>query len=132
MRNVPPYGRVPPCSTIPLRIAPIPCSRMPKCSVRPYQSPGNALVEYSGGTNDGSPSIVVLLLSARSAEPPHSYGRTGAIALLTSPEALRVAIPLASALNSGSAAVQPSGRVRSEEHTSELQSREKLVCRLLL
>src|SRR5690606_9381820 len=26
----------------------------------------------------------------------------------------------------------PNGRVRSEEHTSELQSRENLVCRLLL
>src|SRR5690606_40140221 len=26
----------------------------------------------------------------------------------------------------------PSGRTRSEEHTSELQSRENLVCRLLL
>src|SRR5690606_41383743 len=26
----------------------------------------------------------------------------------------------------------PSGEFRSEEHTSELQSREKLVCRLLL
>src|SRR6266511_5605599 len=26
----------------------------------------------------------------------------------------------------------PPGRCRSEEHTSELQSREKLVCRLLL
>src|SRR5690606_42043852 len=29
-------------------------------------------------------------------------------------------------------AVDPSGRERSEEHTSELQSRENLVCRLLL
>src|SRR5690606_40927200 len=28
--------------------------------------------------------------------------------------------------------IQPAGGVRSEEHTSELQSREKLVCRLLL
>src|SRR5690606_41826684 len=32
----------------------------------------------------------------------------------------------------GMEAVQPGGIVRSEEHTSELQSREKLVCRLLL
>src|SRR5438874_6609724 len=28
--------------------------------------------------------------------------------------------------------VQPPGRLRSEEHTSELQSRRDLVCRLLL
>src|SRR2546422_2994781 len=32
----------------------------------------------------------------------------------------------------GSAAVNMSGRARSEEHTSELQSRLHLVCRLLL
>ena len=31
----------------------MPCSRMPKCRVRPYQSPGKDFVEYSGGTNDG-------------------------------------------------------------------------------
>src|SRR5690606_40586242 len=31
-----------------------------------------------------------------------------------------------------SAYCRPSQKVRSEEHTSELQSREKLVCRLLL
>ena len=86
----------------------MPCSRMPKCSVRPYSSPGNALVAYSAGTNDGSPFIVVLLLSARSAEPPHSSGSTGASASSTLPEAARVAMPLASAGNSGSASVQPS------------------------
>ena len=38
------------------------CSRMPKCSVRPYGSPGNIRVWCSGGMNDGSPFIVVLLL----------------------------------------------------------------------
>ena len=78
----------------------MPCSRMPKCSVRPYQSPGNALVACSGGMNDGSPSIVVLLLSARSAEPPHSSGSTGAERLqhvagrLAGGHALRVGLEL--------------------------------------
>ena len=47
----------------------------------------------SSGMKDGSPFIVVLLHSARSAEPPHSSGRTGREALSTSPEALRVAMP---------------------------------------
>ena len=75
----------------------MPCSRMPKCSVRPYSSPGNSLVAYSGGTNDGSPFIVVLLLSARSAEPPHSSGSTGASASSTLPDAARVAMPFGSA-----------------------------------
>src|SRR5437764_451682 len=117
-RNVPPCGGGPPWSAIPWRIAPMPCSRMPKCRVRPSQSPGKDVVEYSGGTNDGSPSIVVLLLSARSAEPPHSSGSAGAIALITSPDAFRVAIPLLSALNAGSASIHPPGRVREASRSN--------------
>ena len=50
------------------------CSRMPKCSVRPYGPPLHILVWWAAGMKLGSPSIVVLLLSARSAEPPHSSG----------------------------------------------------------
>ena len=84
-------------------IEPMACSRMPKCRTRPYSSPGNSLVACSAGTNDGSPFGVVLLDSARSAEPPHSSGSTGAIAVSTSPEALRVATPLGSASKVGSA-----------------------------
>src|SRR3712207_8610769 len=34
--------------------------------------------------------------------------------------------------SAGSGAAQPTGAARSEEHTSELQSRQYLVCRLLL
>ena len=71
------------------------CSRMPKCSVRPYWSPANSCVERSAGRKDGSPFIVVLFEPARSAEPPHSSGSTGASALSTSPEAARVATRLA-------------------------------------
>ena len=87
------------------------CSRMPKCSVRPYSLPGNILVWWSLGMKDGSPFIVVRLLSARSAEPPHSSGSTGPIALSTSPEALRVAMPLASGGKLGSALSQPVGQL---------------------
>src|SRR5438876_3290500 len=141
-------------------MAPMPCSRMPKCRVRPYGLPGHIAVWWLAGMKDGSPAIVVRLLSARSAEPPHSSGSTCARAVRIVPEALRVAMPLASAGNSGSALVQPSGRrrtairsnsalrsglalahsernalfdrMRSEEHTSELQSPVHLVCRPLL
>ena len=38
---MPPYGRVPPCTLMPFMIEPMACSRMPKCSVRPYGLPGN-------------------------------------------------------------------------------------------
>ena len=67
--------------------------RMPKCSTRPYGPPGNILLCRSGGRKLGSPSGVVLLDSARSAEPPHNSGSLGAIAVSTSPDALRVAMP---------------------------------------
>ena len=83
------------------------CSRMPKCRVRPYALPGNISVWCSAGMNDGSPFIVVLLLPARSAEPPHSSGSTGARAFSTSPEALRVAMPLASGREGRQRPVQP-------------------------
>ena len=86
------------------------CSRIPKCSVRPYGPPFQCAVSTPAGRNDGSPAMVVLLDSARSAEPPQSSGSTGASALSTSPEALRVATPLASAGNTGNASANPSGR----------------------
>src|SRR6202012_1144783 len=112
VRNVPPYTLVPPCSAMPFMIAPMPCSRMPKCRVRPYLLPGNIFDSRSCGRKDGSPFIVVSLLPARSAEPPRSWGSGVASALSPPPDALRVATPLGSALNSGSALAQPSGRAR--------------------
>ena len=54
------------------------------------------------------PSGVVLLDSARSAEPPHSSGSVGAIAVRISPEALRVATPFGSASYVGRWSAQPS------------------------
>jgi len=57
----------------------MPCSRMPE--VAGSARTGCPATSPSGGwpgMNDGSPSIVVRLLSARSAEPPHSFGQLGA------------------------------------------------------
>src|SRR5690606_40859409 len=42
------------------------------------------------------------------------------------------ALPLVPHQRHGARALAPAPRDRSEEHTSELQSRENLVCRLLL
>ena len=86
---------------IPFRMEPIACSRMPKCRVRPYGLPGNSRDCRSAGRKLGSPSMVVLLDSARSAEPPHSSGSFGASAVSTLPEAARVATPLASGCPAG-------------------------------
>ena len=94
MRNVPEKARVWLLITMPLTIAAAACSRMPKCSTRPYGEPVHFSVERFSGMKDGAESIVVLLEPARSAEPPHSSGKVSAIALMTCPEALRVAMAL--------------------------------------
>ncbi len=70
------------------------------------------------GPNEGWPSMVVLLLSARSAEPPQSSGSTSASALSTSPEALRVETPFASGSQLGSAFSQPTGSERPISRSS--------------
>ena len=61
------------------------------------------MVERSCGMNDGTSSMVVLLEPARSADPPQSSGRLAATALMTLPDATRVATPLGSASKVGSA-----------------------------
>src|SRR3954453_6839458 len=91
---------------------------MPTGGVGPHAPPCQSLVCRSDGMKDGSPSIVVLLLSARSAEPPQSSGSTGASALSTVPDALRVAMPLGSGSKVGSASVQPSGSCRPLSRSS--------------
>src|SRR3712207_7542532 len=48
------------------------------------------------------------------------------------PHALKPAGPTAAEDAAGEDALRPRCRCRSEEHTSELQSRQYLVCRLLL
>ena len=76
---------------MPLTIAAAACSRMPKCRTRPYGSAENFLVVRLDGLKEFADSIVVLFDPARSAEPPHSSGKVSAIALMTLPEAARVA-----------------------------------------
>ncbi len=56
---------------------------------------------------------MVLFDSARSAEPPHSSGSTGARAVSTLPDVRLVPVPLGSAGNDGSAASHPSGSSRA-------------------
>ena len=68
------------------------CSRIPKCITRPY---GLApAIWLDAGKKEVPASIVVLLLSARSAEPPQNSGKFFAIAAITFPEAALVAISL--------------------------------------
>src|SRR6476646_8797869 len=111
--NVPPYALVGPCSTIPDRIAPIACSRIPKCRVRPYGVAFQWAVFAAAGPNESTPFIVVLFDSARSADPPHSSGNTGARAVSTAPDAARVETPFGSTGQDGNASVQPSGSSRA-------------------
>ena len=62
-----------------------------------------------GGSKSPSPSSAVYVDGSRSAEPPISAGRRGAMAFITLPEATRVAMPLASAGKTGMSASQPAG-----------------------
>ena len=82
---------------------------MPKCSTRPYQSAVKSSVEIDGGPNDFTSLMVVLLLPARSAEPPHNSGSFGATSLSTWPNAARVASGLEPGSQYVRSASQPSG-----------------------
>ena len=85
-------------------------SRTPQRTLRP---PGVAAC-WSGAS-----LIRVLFDGARSAEPPISVGMCGATALMTLPEAARVAT-LSSVVNTGRSASQPSGRVRDQASSHDL------------
>ena len=69
---------------------------------------------------DGSPFIVVSLLPARSADPPHSSGSTGASSFKICPEAFLVATPFSLAGKTGSASAQPSGSSLARSRASSL------------
>ena len=102
---------------MPFNIDPIACSRIPKWMMRPY---GLAFfIALDSGRNESPPSIVVLLLSARSAEPPHISGSFCARALTTSPDALRVAISV------------PDSKVGMRESQSAGSSWESTLFRVL-
>src|SRR5260221_13952375 len=70
------------------------------------------------GMKDGSPTIVVSLLPARSAEPPQSSGSTGASALRTLPDAVLVAIGPSAGEKPGRTSVHPGGKARDASRSS--------------
>ena len=105
---------MPPCREMPFMMAPMPCSRMPKCRLRPYGLVLQVSVVMSSGPNDGSPLITVLLEPARSADPPHSSGSVAPNACSVASDALRVATPLASGSHTGRSSAQPSGSSRRD------------------
>src|SRR3712207_6989666 len=71
-----------------------------------------------------------LFRSARARLPRSPSRRCGSAARRTSPRRQRGTRPRADARAGTASAYRPASR--SEEHTSELQSRQYLVCRLLL
>ena len=74
--------------------------------MRPY---GSAFfISLVAGKNEFPPSMVVIFESAKSEEPPQNSGSTFAIALMTWPEADRVAISFP-ASNTGRLVSHPSG-----------------------
>ena len=74
--------------------------------MRPYGfAPGIAEVE---GRKEPEPLMLVLFDPAKSADPPQNSGNFAAIALMTSPDAARVAISLSGAKN-GMSESQPAG-----------------------
>ncbi len=68
-----------------MMIAPIACSLIPKCTTLPWGLAPDIALE--AGKNEPPPKIVVLLLPAKSADPPQSSGRTPAMALIIFPDA---------------------------------------------
>ena len=77
--------------------------------IRPYGSAPS--IELLAGRNEPPPLILVLFDPAKSADPPQNSGKTAAIALITSPDAARVATSLPGA-KTGSLESQPAGSER--------------------
>ena len=75
----------------------------------PSLAPG---ISLEAGRKDPPCSMVVKLLSPRSAEPPHNSGKALAIALIVSPDALRVATEVPGS-NLGSTSCQFAGNSRA-------------------
>src|SRR3712207_8701544 len=69
--------------------------------------------------------------AVRAEHCPHCHAEVGDVAQVAVQTYDRIEIRIHTAKAAGSRAQRRSG-VRSEEHTSELQSRQYLVCRLLL
>src|SRR5690606_39536763 len=105
-------------------------------------SSSRAGMSGSAGRGNAQPSHVVTVawVSARSPSRGGGWGRGSSTGSEASPNvALSTSKPSRAVTGPTSAAAARAGmkrvrsiRRRSEEHTSELQSRENLVCRLLL
>src|SRR5947209_11095608 len=82
---------------------------------------------------EGTPYPVVAVGRNRIVDPHLAYGPADVVRVTFEPELGRVHAdhdqPVAGVLSGPGTQV---GELRSEEHTSELQSRQYLVCRLLL
>src|SRR5215469_14066741 len=90
-----------------------------------------ALLEQADGTTGpllravgADPALIAKQAEERLARQPKAHGAT-----LSAPEWSR---PLNAAIATAASRAKQLGDERSEEHTSELQSRRDLVCRLLL
>src|SRR5439155_1394171 len=112
MRNVDPTGRTPPCRARPFRIAPMPCSRTPKWTLRAPQVPAATSPPFLKTT---------FVEFARSADPPMSSGSFGAMTFSTLPAATRVAWASPGA-NVGRASSQPSARRPASRRSSSAAS----------
>src|SRR3712207_8339250 len=72
---------------------------------------------------------------ARGRDTPQNVGSKWTLRLARTRHVWWLSRSVAGSLSGGPSSTggsQPSGKTRSEEHTSELQSRQYLVCRLLL
>src|SRR5690606_39948183 len=90
-------------------------------------------VIYTLSLHDALPIFLSLSRSSILALEPISNSRSDVLQIISVPDPFSGAVsrsPVASAPSKIS--IPQSSRSRSEEHTSELQSRENLVCRLLL
>ena len=81
------------------------------------------------GKNEPPPSILVLFDPAKSEEPPQNSGRCFAIALITCPDAARVATSLPGA-NVGMSASQPAGKAFVRKRAKSFVCSGLLVCQL--
>ena len=98
-------------------MAPMACSRMPKCRFRPPGVVVQVSVVISSGPKEGSPLMKVLLDPARSAEPPHSSGRVFPRACRVASEAFRVATDSPTS-QVGRSASNPSGSFRAASRSN--------------
>src|SRR3712207_7728924 len=93
--------------------------RPPRSTLFPYttlfRSPGGSVAIHTGLRNDGPTPVELGFVWSDLVAEPDGRIDTGCLQLMPG----RIRIP-------------PGSFVRSEEHTSELQSRQYLVCRLLL